>query len=69
VIRDKARRGFRKALRLYEKGILPSSALRSQLRMTKYLDESQLRLLKDVLELDDKWLETTLWMNAAFQAA
>jgi len=69
VIRDKAQRGFRKALRLYEKGILPSSALRSQLRMTKYLDESQLRLLKDVLELDDKWLETTLWMNAAFQAA
>lgn len=67
IIREKAQRGFRKAVRLYEKGILPSSAMRSQLRMTKYLDESQLRLLKDICKLDDRWLETNLWLNSSFQ--
>lgn len=68
IIRDKAQRGFRKAVRLYEKGILPTSAMRSQLRMSRYLDEQQLRQLQQICELDDKWLEQQLWLNSAFQS-
>lgn len=68
VIREKAQRGFRKALRLYEKGILPTSAMRSQVRMSRYLDEQQLRQLQVICELDDKWLEQQLWLNSAFKA-
>lgn len=69
LARERVQRSFKKAVRLYEKGILPSSAMRTQMRMAKYLDEQQLSTLSEICNLPPEWMENQLWLNRALPEA
>jgi superfamily II DNA or RNA helicase len=56
VARERVQRSFKKAVRLYEKGILPSSAMRTQMRMAKFLDDDQLATLSEICNLPPEWM-------------
>jgi hypothetical protein len=69
VQRERVQRSFKKAVRLYEKGILPSSAMRTQMRMAKYLDDEQLAALREICNLPHEWLENQQWLNRSLPQA
>jgi superfamily II DNA or RNA helicase len=69
VARERVQRSFKKAVRLYEKGILPSSAMRTQMRMAKFLDDDQLAVLSEICNLPPEWMENQKWLNRAMPEA